>query len=401
MSMICKNQLLVLLAALLTTAAAAQSDPSLSWIVSATTPLLHAKQNNPFAPDRTHQAPYVHWTCHKEKEETTKTKQATQVLQCCQTIYQMIVFEPQKLRWGQKLGGAVKNEKKAILAYCTKNLRPLPDAANQTARFTLLQVPEGFNLNVRIWSQAVSWYDTKRNDWDLHWFYEDIPSPIQLASKAQELLLLLPGAAAPTTTDKSEVDKSETVEVIETVAAPLSFVANLTARFEASDPDIYEERYLRYELDFNVSGTESSADFTILHFFPEGVALAKKSFVSPFTFAGDTCNPEVAKMKFSFRVDLDKMKDTDIGQPDVVPFPIRMTFPQEGKPCTYTFTWSNKIVLEDDEAYLIPAPVIQSGVLDGTTPWDGRGNMSLPVWTNVMDDTMWGYNTAWKRKEEL
>lgn len=56
------------------------------------------------------------------------------------------------------------------------------------------------------------------------------------------------------------------------------------------------------------------------------------------------------------------------------------------EPCSLIFTWTNQIVLEDDDGYLLPMPFVMDGIVDDSIPWDQRTTMMDPLWTNPLDD---------------
>jgi hypothetical protein len=321
--------------------------------VTGTTPFLNRKDSNPFAPDRTSQAPYVHWTCYDSQKSMTP-------LQCCQTIYQMIQTDPETLRWRTKQSAPSKFDKKDFLQYCTKNLRPIPTshpASGPTARYTLVRVPEGTKLNIRNWSQIFG--STTGSGIPTHqWSSDDVISPIAPSRKARQLFLAT----------KEEDEEPSTT----------TFSAQLQTVFVA-DEDNDTKRYLRHTLTLPaISETPVTIDMHILLFLPEGVALGKQS-------RGVTsCITE--KCEVETRTTLSTQ--TSLTQLDVVTTRLNATL--EGN----SLQWMTQLILEDDESYTIPAPILHHGKLiidDRELEFDGEATMANPIVTDVEE--------AWKGDE--
>ncbi|GAX22847.1 hypothetical protein FisN_24Lh131 [Fistulifera solaris] len=334
--------------------ASADEDPQL--FVTGTTPFLNRKDSNPFAPDRTSQAPYVHWTCYDRQKSTTP-------LQCCQTIYQMIQTDPETLRWRTKQKGPSKFDKKDFLQYCTKNLRPIPNSPHPPgprARYTLVRVPEGTKLNIRNWSQIFGSATESRVPTH-QWSSDDVISPIAPSRKARQLFL------------PSKEEEDERIS-----SSPATFSAQLQTVFVA-DEDYDTKRYLRHTLTTPaLSETSVTIEMQLLLFLPEGVALGKQSRgVTPCITKG--CEVETRTALST---------QTSLTQLDVVTTQLTATL--EGN----SLQWMTQLILEDDESYTIPAPILHYGKLimdDRVLEFDGEATMANPIVTDLEE--------AWKGDE--
>lgn len=259
--------------------------PSMEWIVSATVPMIIPKDRNPLAPDRTKQPPYIHWTCHEKKVTTTTTTTTTtndgaspqaelhhhtpkkvQMLQCCQAIYDAIMQRPGHLRWGMKVSkDFVQQDKASVLSSCTKSLLEVPLARivgddttplATVARYTLLQIPEGYNINVRFWEQAVGWKESSGTT-TVRFFHEDIPAPIQLNPKAA----MMWNSQSTNDDDNDDANKNPPAK-----QPSWRCGANVTSKFLVTDPDDEEERYLKHQLNVTIRGPMSEGEDSKLYF---------------------------------------------------------------------------------------------------------------------------------------
>ncbi len=333
--------------------------------VTGTTPFLNRKDSNPFAPDRTSQAPYVHWTCYHDDIPSKKSTP----LQCCQTIYQMIQTDPETLRWRTKQSASSKFDKKDFLQFCTKNLRPIPTSPHPTgptARYTLVRVPEGTKLNIRNWSQifgSVSFSATERRVPTHQWSSDDVISPIAPSRKAKQLFL-------PNEEEEEEPKSSSTT----------TFSAQLQTVFVA-DEDNDTKRYLRHTLTLpTIPGTSVTIEMHILLFLPEGVALGKQSRGVISCGNSTKCEVETRTMLST---------QTSLTQLDVVTTRLMATLEETG-----SLQWMTRLILEDDESFTIPAPILHYGKLimdDSVLEFDGEATMANPIVTDVEE--------AWKGDE--
>lgn len=351
----------------------ADEEPKL--FVTGTTPFLHRKDSNPFAPDRTSQAPYVHWTCYHGDDLKSKSTQ----LHCCQAIYQMIQTDQDSLRWRAKhsVPPDYKFDKKDFMQFCTKNLRPIPAAFKNkigsiSARYTLFRVPEGMKLKIRNWSQifgSVPFESTDSETPTKQWSSDDVLSPITLSRKGRQLLI--------------EKDDEE----IKTISN--SFGAAIKTIF-AADEDNDTKRYLRHTLTLKaIPEIEASAtiEMNILLFLPEGVALGKNS-------RGVTSCQLLSALDSKCEVDTrtNLSTKTSLTQLDVATARLSASIPVDSEENELSFQWMTQLILEDDENYMIPAPIIHYGQLeidDKSFEFDGEGGMSEPIVTDL-DEAWWG-----------
>jgi len=213
---------------LVPTALAASESPD--FVITALTPWLHRRDSNPLAKDLIRQAPYVHWTCYGRVSR----------LDCCKNILQMTSANEQ-LRWQ-----VVEDE--TPLHTCTTRLMEVPSAlqepnASLSPTFTYLQIPQGFPLKVRSWTQALGW--PTGNNMATHWIHQNRVSPYRLAP---ELASKMETKAAEQEEEEQDTTPTTTIQ----------------STFHANDDD---EFALHYRID------QAPTSYTLVWTLPETVQL--------------------------------------------------------------------------------------------------------------------------------
>lgn len=413
------------------------------WIVSATVPWYQKKGDNPFSPDLTKEAPLVQLTCYEsvprvlqEREEkrngkgidslepsARKTKINQRRYHCCHSMYKTIKEEAETLRWGAKIASAVEpteaKMKRDFLRDCNEQLQPLPDpsdlvldtiAANSSAyvatepiaRFTLLQVPEGSDIDMRSWSQVVSFHTLSekiigngKNGWAVHWYAKNQVHPLRLPPQVVNMI--------------DTGFKLEMAEEIDVEKMQVPFNVAFSSFFYAAEPDNDTQRYLKHTIDFTIPPTTTSfeVDMLLYIFLPQGVRLSKKDAWKldskqphrPHAVDIDTATSSKGCPKPDLIVEPD-FGETSIARIDSLPLRIKLSSstPHSAQ-CFFRFYGSTNIVLEDDEPYLIPTPLIHFATFihgHQRIPWepmflrDGSVGLDPPIWCDIDDEKVWG-----------
>jgi hypothetical protein len=376
-------------------------------------------------------------------------------LQCCQAIYRTMSGQPTTVCWKKKGGCSTgASDRSEFIQHCTSQLAfiHLPSYSSTATttdntrvrrtvpRYTLLLAPEGMTLDIRTWGQVVDF----GSDDNVKWFYDGIRSPVSVAKDAARG----PADGWHPDDDNQNDDrfKKPTLSLFE-----LQF----TTQF-AAHQDRDQERYLRHILRWSfptrdsdtepwllmksyASATPSiytwSTQATVLLFLPEGVALASDlagslssssssaSCQISETGCASSCNLQILPLEQQQQQQQQQQTSrktstrTSLAAFDVVTLRVIAT-PRHGddticqqdptnnnNSSTATISisaeWMTKLLLEDDESYLMAAPIVHDSQLirrvadadddDKNTVqavWDEQGAMGTPFLTNV-EDAWW------------
>ena len=409
---------------------------TITGAVTATTPMLKMQDFHKYSvySDTSKIPPYVHWVCFQRQRQrhssdesttTTTTTVASQKVQCCQTIYQLMQEEPQTLCWVRPYGCNLQrnpHSRTEFLQVCTEQLTTLPlDAvvvlmdpksdrqydmttssfAPLVPQFSLLLTPPASLplKRTRIWRQYM-WLNrqedgtttttTTRRPVKGQWHYT-VDSPLQLAIDPDRFLRPEVDSAAESSSSSS--------------SSSTAFTTTLETKVTGGADE--EDRILLHNLtvDFPVQSKSHStndwlnttweAHFRVLLFVPEGAMFPNRqpTAASPCQTSpscGTTSRCEVSLVPSSSI----QASDVDVQEAFALAITVKgnllpQTSPEKPRSdeldqestVSCQLAWTNRIRLDDpEEEVMLGAPVVQDGQLwvDDTVVYQWKRNPTFP-----------------------